>query len=61
MELTVYVNICLAQGVYSLSYLKKQIISGSAPLPRGTCSAFSETILSAGRGEGEVRVEEERG
>lgn len=48
----VYVNICLAQGVYSLSYLKKQIISGSAPLPCGTCSSFTEIILCAGRGSG---------
>lgn len=47
-----YVNICLAEGVYSLSYLKKQIISGWAPLPCGTCSSFTEIILSAGRGSG---------
>lgn len=47
-----YVNICLAEGVYSPSYLKKQIISGWAPLPCGTCSSFTGIILSAGRGSG---------
>ena len=52
----VYVNICLAQSVYSLSYLKKQIISGSAPLPSGTCSSFTEIILSVGRARGSVRI-----
>lgn len=50
MKLSVYVNIYLAQGIYSPSYLKKQIISGSAPLPRGTYSSFTEIILSAGKG-----------
>lgn len=43
-----YVNVCWAEGARSLSYLKKQIISGSAPLPCGTCSSFPEMILSAG-------------
>lgn len=38
-----------AEGARSLSYLKKQIISGSAPLPCGTCSSLPEMILSAGR------------
>lgn len=47
---TAYVSICSAEGIYSLSYLKEQIISGSAPLPRGTCSSFTEIILSAVRG-----------
>ena len=57
MEIAVYVNICLAHSAYSLSYLKKQIISGSAPLPCGTCSSFTEIILSArrGRGFGKIR------
>lgn len=50
-----YVNICLAEGVYSLSYLNKQIISGSAPLPSGTCFSFTEMTLSAGS-EREGRV-----
>lgn len=52
----VYVNVCLAQSVYSLSYLKKQIISGSAPLPSGTCSSFTEIILSVGWARGSARI-----
>lgn len=55
-----YVNICLAGGAYSLSYLKKQIISGSAPLPRGTCSPLTEIILSVGVGEDKREGEESR-
>lgn len=43
------VNVRGAEGARSLGYLKKQIISGSAPLPCGTCSSFPEMILSAGR------------
>lgn len=42
------VNVRGAEGARSLGYLKKQIISGSAPLPCGTCSSFPEMILSAG-------------
>lgn len=46
------VNVRGAEGARSLGYLKKQIISGSAPLPRGTCSSFPEMILSAGKKRG---------
>lgn len=42
-------NVRGAEGAHPLGYLKKQIISGSAPLPCGTCSSFPEMILSAGR------------
>lgn len=46
---TIYVNVCLAQGIYSVGYLKKQIISGSAPPSCGTRSSFAEIFLAAGK------------